>query len=198
MIHELKEQLISYLQPILDWMNSLGETGLFILAFTESSFFPIPPDFLYIPMILSGAQNPYMLALIASIGSVLGAVFGYGIGYFGGRPIIQFILGKHSETVLNKAEAFFEKYGSMAVLIAAFTPIPFKVFTLAGGMAKMPLLPFILYSSLGRAGRFFTVTFLLVNYGEIIMENFFKLSIVAAIIAVAATVIISMRSKKAH
>ncbi len=196
MLHELKEQLIGYLQPVLDWMSSLGEMGLFILAFTESSFFPIPPDFLYIPMILNGANNPYMLAFIASLGSVLGAIFGYGIGYFGGRPIIEFVLGKHSAAVLQKAEDFFSRYGSMAVLIAAFTPIPFKVFTLAGGLAKMPLIPFTLYSVLGRAGRFFAVTFLLVNFGEIIMENFFKLSLLVVLV-VLITVVFIKKSKSA-
>lgn len=184
-MHEIKEQIFHICAPFLDWCTSLGEIGLFLLAFIESSFFPIPPDFLYIPMILNGAVNPYTLAAVATCGSALGAVLGYYIGYLGGRPIAKLVLRKHGEALIERAEDFFSKYGSAAVLIAAFTPIPFKVFTIAGGMSKMNLFGFIAYSILGRGARFFTVTFLLVQFGEVIMENFFKLSLIVVLASVA-------------
>lgn len=177
MLHEVKEKLIELLQPVLDWCTALGEWGIFSLAFAESSFFPIPPDFLYIPMILNGHPHPYFLALVTSIGSVLGAIFGYYLGKYAGRGFINKLFGAKADPLITKAEKFFEKYGSVAVLLAAFTPLPFKVFTVTGGLANMPLIPFILYSIIGRAGRFFAVTYLLVNFGEVIMENFFKLSL---------------------
>jgi undecaprenyl-diphosphatase len=183
-MHELKGQLINFFAPFLDWCAHLGELGLFILALIESSFFPIPPDFLYIPMVLAGATNPYNLAGICTLGSVIGAVIGYYIGLWGGRPMTKLLLGKHADSAVAKAEDFFRQYGSAAVLIAAFTPIPYKVFTIAGGIAKMNLMSFILYSALGRGARFFAVTFLLVQFGEMIMKNFFKLSLVVVILGI--------------
>ena len=90
-LHQVKEFIYQVCNPFLDWCNSLGEVGLFSLAFVESAFFPIPPDFLYITMILKGATNPYFLALVASLGSVLGALLGYAIGIWGGRPIAQML-----------------------------------------------------------------------------------------------------------
>ena len=184
-MHELKEQIFHICQPFLDWCSSFGEIGLFVLALIESSVFPIPPDFLYIPMILNGASNPYALAAIATAGSALGAVIGYYIGLYGGRPVAKFFLGKLADTWIGRAEDFFGKYGSAAILIAAFTPIPFKVFTIAGGISKMNLFGFILYSIIGRGARFFTVTFLLVQFGEVIMENFFKISLIAVLASVS-------------
>lgn len=183
-MHEIKEQIFHLCAPFLDWCTSLGEVGLFILALIESSVFPIPPDFLYIPMILNGAVNPYTLAAIATVGSALGAILGYYIGLYGGRPVAKFFLGTLADTWIKRAEDFFAKYGTAAVLIAAFTPIPFKVFTIAGGMSRMNLFGFIVYSIIGRGARFFTVTFLLVQFGEVIMENFFKISLIAVLASV--------------
>jgi membrane protein YqaA with SNARE-associated domain len=181
-MHELKEQLINFFAPFLDWCMHLGELGLFILALIESSFFPIPPDFIYIPMILAGANNPYALAAICTAGSVIGAVVGYFIGLYGGRPVTKLLLGKYADIGVAKAEEFFRQYGSAAVLIAAFTPIPYKVFTIAGGIARMNIMSFTLYSIIGRGARFFAVTFLLVQFGEMIMKNFFKLSLVVVLL----------------
>lgn len=181
MLSSFKELILNFFQPFLDFLISFGEAGLFVLAFIESSFFPIPPDFLYIPMILGAHPHPYFLAFIASLGSVLGAVFGYYIGLYGGRPLALRLLGKKSILAINKAEKFFQEYGPLAILISAFTPLPYKVFTITGGIAKMNLFSFILFGLIGRSARFFTVTYLLVNFSELIMENFFKLSIFGAI-----------------
>jgi membrane protein YqaA with SNARE-associated domain len=195
MLSNLKTSLIDFFEPFLSFLASFGDWGLFVLSFIESSFFPIPPDFMYIPMILSGYKYPYLLALIASLGSVLGAVFGYYIGLYGGRPLAFGILGKKSLRAINKAEKFFKEYGSIAILIAAFTPIPYKVFTITGGIARMNLLSFIIYSIIGRAARFFAVTFLLVNFGELIMKNFFKLSLIGAFFLVLVFVFLKRSSK---
>ncbi len=185
-MHELKESEISFCEPLVNWFASLGEIGLFLLAFIESSFFPIPPDFLYITLILKGATNPYALALIATVGSTLGAVLGYGLGYFGGRPIILKMLGSKIEPTLAKAEKFFEDYGSLAMFIAAFTPVPFKVFTVTGGLSKMNLTGFVIYSFFGRAGRFFLFTYLFVKYGQVIIDNFIQITLGLGILAFVA------------
>lgn len=195
MLHDLKAQVITLCQPVLDFCTSLGEPGLFILAFMESSFFPIPPDFIYIPMLLNGAPKPYLLALICTVGSVLGALFGYAIGKYGGRPLAERMF-KHD--LIDKADAMFDRYGSMAVLIAAFTPVPYKVFTIAAGMSNMKKRPFVFYSILGRGGRFFVVTFLLIEFGQAIMENFFKftLVIVAVLLLALLAALFKAKSKK--
>ena len=188
MIHELKEQIITWCQPILDFCSSLGEFGLFMIAFMEASFFPIPPDFIYVPMILNGASSPYMLAFIATVGSVLGAVLGYIIGRFGGRPAAENVLGiiggkEKADMLLDKAEEFFSQYGPVAILLAAFTPLPFKVFTVAGGISRMNLSAFTLFSFLGRGGRFFAVTYILIHFGKGSMDNFFKMSLMVGGVA---------------
>ena len=182
MLDELKHNLVDLCQPVLDFCTSFGEFGLFTLAFMEASFFPIPPDFIYIPMILNGAPEPYTLAFIATVGSVLGAVMGYIIGRFGGRPMAQKVLGSKADSWLNKAESFFQEYGPVAIMIAAFTPIPFKAFTVSSGICKMNLGAFTFFSFLGRGGRFFAVTYLLLNFGKGSMEEFFKLSLAVVVV----------------
>lgn len=181
-MHELKQQVIELCAPILDWCTALGEPGLFILAFIEASFFLLPPELLLTPMVIREINDPYILAMVTTIGSVMGAVFGYYIGLFGGRPLALKMLSKKADFAINKAEAFFGKFGSAAILIAAFTPIPYKVFTITAGMCKMNIVSFILYSLLGRGSRYLIFTYLLVNYGEIVLENFFKYALIAAII----------------
>ena len=183
--------------PILDTVKETiieqGELGLFLLSFFESIFFPIPPDFMYIPMILGGYPNPYLLATLASIASVLGAVAAYAIAYFGGRSLVYKMSNKAISKYLGQVEEFFDKYGSISILLAAFTPIPFKVFTLSSGLAKMPFKQFILYSLIGRAGRFYLVSFLLVKFGENLMKNFFTYSLIAIPIAL---ILILIKFKK--
>ncbi len=184
-MHELKQVIYDFCAPMIDWFASLGELGLFIMAFIESAFFPIPPDFLYITLILKGASNPYALALIASVGSTLGTLLGYSIGYFGGRPLVLKILGAKIEPALAKAEKFFEDYGNVAMFIAAFTPVPFKVFTITGGLCRMNIIGFILYSFIGRSGRFFLFTYLFVKYGELILEHFVEITLGLGILIIA-------------
>lgn len=200
-MHELKEIVINFCEPMVNWFASLGELGLFILAFIESSFFPIPPDFLYITLILKGATNPYALALIATVGSTLGAILGYAIGYFGGRPIVLKMFGKKAEPLLAKSEKFFEDYGTLAMFIAAFTPVPFKVFTVTGGLCKMNLTGFIVYSFFGRAGRFFLFTYLFVTYGQIILDNFVNITLIGGALVFIAYFVwkfLNVKRKKLH
>lgn len=183
-MHELKEQIINFCMPLMDWCTNLGEPGLFFLAFIEASFFLLPPELLLTPMVIKGINDPYLLAAITTIGSVMGAILGYYIGLFGGRPIAIKVLGSKAEWAITKAEGFFARYGNVAILIAAFTPIPFKVFTITGGICRMNMTSFILYSLLGRGTRYMIFVYLLTRFGEIVLENFFKLALLGALIYV--------------
>lgn len=173
------------------WTLKWGRTkyatfSLFILAFAESSFFPIPPDVLLIAVTVSNRGKWWFYATVATIGSVLGAILGYYIGYavYGtvGEPIVQFYhLDKHFETV----RAAYENNAFLALFTAAFTPIPFKVFTVAGGLFQISLTDLILGSILGRAGRFFAVAFALRIFGKKVedtIEKYFNILSIAFII----------------
>lgn len=151
------------IRRIYEWVLGWAETpygvpALFLLAFIESSFFPIPPDVLLIALALSVPSKAFRFAAWCTVGSVLGGLFGYFIGYalwstfepyliphVFGRDKFDMVTGKYNE------------YGELAVFIAAFTPIPYKVFTIAAGVAKLNLLGFTGASIVGRAGRFFLV-----------------------------------------
>tara|TARA_B110000977_G_scaffold197934_1_gene281673 strand:+ start:1018 stop:1617 length:600 start_codon:yes stop_codon:yes gene_type:complete len=139
---------------------------LFILSVAESSFFPIPPDVMLIPMCLAQTNRAWRLALITTIGSVLGGVIGYLIGAhaFG---YIEPILGErgYMDSYLH-AVRWFEEWGFWAIFIAGFSPIPYKVFTIAAGGLNMALLPFVIASLIGRGARFYLLAFLIRVFGH--------------------------------
>jgi len=149
--------------------SPLGGVGLFILAFMESSFFPVPPDILLIVLTLQNPSNYLWLALICTIGSVLGALFGYGIGYVGEMFILKKIF---SEEKIQRTHALFHKYDYWAILIAAFTPLPYKVFTIAAGVFRIKIKGFIIASAIGRGVRFFIVALLTAKFGELMVKIF--------------------------
>jgi membrane protein YqaA with SNARE-associated domain len=107
-----------------------AEWALAIIAFAESSFFPVPPDLLMIPMAAARPENAFFFAFLCTLFSLLGGVFGYWIGQKGGQPILNRFIKR--ETVL-RVEGLFNRYDAWAIGIAGFTPIPYKVFTIASG-----------------------------------------------------------------
>jgi membrane protein YqaA with SNARE-associated domain len=139
-----------------------AEWALFFLAIAESSFFPIPPDLLLITMAVAEPMNSFWFALISSIGSVLGGCIGYGIGRYGGQPLLKRFV---KEEKIQHVETLFNRYDAWAIIIAAFTPIPYKVFTIASGAFNINFKTFILSSLIGRAGRFFLVATLFYFFG---------------------------------
>lgn len=181
---------MAWLQNIIEWSKEtflpLGWVGLFVVAFTESSFFPVPPDILLIPLCLVAPKFALLYALISTIGSVLGACFGYWIGLKGGRPILKKIAKRKTE----KVEKYFQKYGVWVVGIAGFTPIPYKIFTIASGVFKIDFKKMIIASIISRGGRFFLEAVFIMLFGEQIIwfiENYFGLFsflVVAGLIAV--------------
>ncbi len=141
------------------------------VSFIESSFFPIPPDVLMIPMILARPSRAWLIALVALVASVLGGLLGYAIGAFAFESIGQPILMS-----MGKADAMaefntrFNDFGFWAVLVAGVTPFPYKVITIMSGWTAMPLGTFVATSILARALRFFIVAALLWKFGPPVRE----------------------------
>ena len=170
---------------VLHWADTpYGVPALFLLAFAESSFFPIPPDVLLIALALARPKRALYFAAVCSIGSVLGGVAGYGIGYYFwdaiGQPIIDFY---HAQVAFDKVKLAYQDNAFIAVFTAAFTPIPYKVFTIAGGICEINLFrDLVLASALGRSLRFFIVAVLFFFFGPPIktfIDRYFELLTIA-------------------
>lgn len=174
-MHEIILQINQFFQ-------ALGLQGLAINAAIESCLpgFPLPPDFLLIAMDLAKPEKALLYALVCMIGSVSGGAFGYLLGYFGGRPLFNYLFRKNIDK-LNAVEKLYEKYGSIAVFFSAFSPIPYNIFTIASGILKMNFLKFLGVSILGRGGRFFIVSIVLMLFGETI-KQYLNLVIIAVTI----------------
>lgn len=131
------------------------------LSFAESSFFPIPPDVMLAPMSLARPDKAWRYAALTTLASVLGGFLGYAIGVFALELIEPLIREAGYWGKYEQAHAWFTKWGFWAVFIAGFSPIPYKLFTIAAGSLAMPLLPFFFASAIGRGARFFLVAGLL-------------------------------------
>jgi membrane protein YqaA with SNARE-associated domain len=132
------------------------------LSFAESSFFPIPPDVMLMPMSLAKPQRAMWFATLTTLASVLGGMAGYAIGYFALEWVAPLIEeGGRWAAAYSKASEWFHQWGFWAVLLAGFSPIPYKVFTISAGALAMAFVPFVLASAIGRGARFFLVARLL-------------------------------------
>ena len=144
-----------------------------LLSFAESSFFPVPPDVMLAPMCLATPTKAWRYALITTITSVLGGLFGYVIGATAFDVIQPHLQASHYWSAFQTAETWFKEWGVWAVFIAGFSPIPYKVFTIAAGALSMSILPFTIASLIGRGGRFFIVAGLM-KWGGANMESKLK------------------------
>jgi membrane protein YqaA with SNARE-associated domain len=173
-----------------DWLLEFGSFGLFIVSFMESSFFPIPPDVLMIPMGIANPDRAFWYAFLTTAGSVLGALLGWYIGKKVGRPILRYFI---KEEKIVKVEQYFEKYGAMAILIAGFTPIPYKVFTVFSGISRVKIPTLIIWSIIGRGARFFLEAAIIVALGDkampFIQENFAMLTAAVGGVAIVGYLI---------
>lgn len=161
------------MHEILTQMNNLfqnlGVQGLALNAFIESFFLVPPPDILLIAMDLAKPQRAMYYATICTIFSALGGVVGYLIGFWGGRPVFNFLFrNKHEQ--FDNVEKLYNKYGMIAVFFSAFTPIPYKIFTIASGILNMNFPQFLLASFIGRGLRFYLVSLVLMIFGETIKQ----------------------------
>ena len=145
---------------------------LAFISFIESSFFPIPPDIILIPMILAKRTKAFILASVCTVFSVLGGLFGYLIGFalFNSVGIILVSFYDMHEYIENLKD-YYNNYGVWFVLIAGFTPLPFKIITIASGLFQLNLIVFILCSFVARGCRFYLIAILLYLFGDAI-KNF--------------------------
>ncbi len=189
-------------KKLYDWVLSWAETpygswALFILAFSESSFFPIPPDVLLIALAVGKPEKSLKFALICSIGSVLGGILGYFIGWHFmsmlGEKIVAFYGLTEKVAYIG---SLYHQYDAWAVGIAGFTPIPYKVFTITAGAFKINFFIFLLASAVSRSLRFFLVGGLIYKFGphiQAFIDKYFNiLAVVFTILLVGGFVLIKM------
>jgi membrane protein YqaA with SNARE-associated domain len=158
-----------------------------LISFAESSFLPLPPDFLLVPMILAQPRRAWLIAAVCTITSVAGGYVGYAIGFFlfdaVGLPVLEFY------HMMDKYEAFkaaFAEWGAWIIVIKGLTPIPFKLVTIASGAAQFDLLTFTMASLVSRSLRFFLLAALLRRFGEPIRDFIERrLMLVTSMIAAA-------------
>ena len=152
---------------------------LFLVSFTESSFFPIPPDLLLIPMALASKTKAIFYAFICTIASVLGGLLGYAIGFFFynslGFYIVEFY---HLQNSFNIFENYYKEFGILIVLGAGITPFPYKFITIASGVFGLNIFLFIIVSIMGRGFRFYLIAILLYFFGDkikLIIDKYFNI-----------------------
>ena len=179
------------IRKLYDWTLSWAETkfalpALCFLSFIESSFFPIPPDPLLSALCFGKPKKGLIFATACTIASVLGGVLGYYIGYAFyeviGQPIVEFY---HKEDVFVSLQDTFKNHGFLAILVAAISPIPYKVFTIAAGVAQLDLMTLIVASVIGRGARFFFQAVLIFFFGDSIkkyLEKYLEIAMIVMLI----------------
>ncbi len=163
---------MKYLRRMYDWLINAASGPyalpvLLTVSFMESSFFPIPPDIMLIPMVLATPKKAWHIAGLATVASVIGGYFGYAIGFYGydliARPILDFYGYSHQFDVFK---GYYHEWGACIVFGAGITPFPYKVITIASGAVDLNLWVFGLASVAARGLRFFIVAWLLKRFGE--------------------------------
>ncbi len=183
---------------VMEWAHSpYGTWALFLIALAESSFFPVPPDVLLMALSISIPAKAFFYAAISSVGSVLGGVIGYFLGLAFMEAIGMPILNFYGATdKFDTIQTLYNEYDALAVMIAGFTPIPFKVFTIAAGACKINLFTFVVASLVSRSARFFIVGGLIYKFGEPVkgfIDKYFNvLTILFAVLLIAGFAVIRL------
>ena len=169
---------------------------LAIWAFAESTFFPIPPDIFLVTLSLANPAGALFYAFVTTISSVTGGMCGYFIGQKGGKPLLAKVA---HVGMVNLVRKYYQKHDALAVGIGAFTPIPYKVFTIAAGVFDLNFQRFILFSFLGRSGRFFLIGILIWIFGPMIkdfLNQYFELIVITfSLILVSGFVLFGIFTK---
>jgi len=200
------KKIFDYLRRLKAWVESYAEKpraqwALFFIAFVESSFFPIPPDVLLIAMAVIIPQKAFRYALICSAGSVLGGIFGYYIGWAAfetlGKPIIDFY---GAQGHYAQVQELYNEHAFWAIMAAGFTPIPYKVFTIAAGAFEVSLTTLVVASVISRSARFFLVAALFYFFGAPIkkfIDKYFEiLTVVFLVFLIGGFVVIRVFLQK--
>ncbi len=141
--------------------------ALVVVSFTESSFFLVPPDVLLIAMAVAKPNKAFYYAFVCTLFSVLGGIFGYFIGQYGFELVGQKLIEYYNyQDKFSYVQSLFTNYGSIAIFVAGFSPIPYKIFTITSGFVKLNLVLFIAVSFIARGLRFCLIAFLINRYGE--------------------------------
>src|SRR3954471_2650198 len=160
------------MRRLYDWVMRLAQHRyaipfMGVVSFAESSFFPIPPDVMLIPMVLANRQKAFTIAAVCTVCSVLGGLLGYAIGYYFFETLGAWVVNAYGmQAGLEKFRAQYAEWGIWVILIKGLTPIPYKVVTIASGAAHFDLFTFVWASIVTRGARFFIVAALLGKYGE--------------------------------
>lgn len=137
------------------------------VSFAESSFFPIPPDVMLVPMILARRDKAYLIATVCTVSSVLGGCLGYFIGYALLESVGQWLIALyHMQDKIADFQKLYGEYGTWLILLKGLTPIPYKLVTIASGIAHFPFALFVILSIVTRGARFFIIAALLKRFGE--------------------------------
>ena len=178
---------------VLDWSrHRYAERYLAALSFAESSFFPIPVDVMLAPMCMAERPRAWRYAGIATVFSVLGGAAGYAIGYLAFEAIEPWLAESRYWSAYETSRAWFDSYGFWAIFIAGFSPIPYKVFTIAAGVAALSFPGFMLASLIGRGARFFLVAGLVVLGGEKLESTLQKhVEVIGWVVVAIATAVIA-------
>lgn len=182
---------MEFIHGAVDWMLAWAASpyalvALFLFSFWDSSFFPLPPDPLLIAMAVARPDMALAYAAICTIASVMGAVLGYVIGNKGGRPLVKRLFSRKK---IEAAEGLYKRYDVWAVGAAAVTPIPYKVFTITAGVARLDFGRFMTASILGRGFRFFAVGAAVYIFGPSIqfaIDEYFELLTIAFLVLLVA------------
>ena len=136
------------------------------VSFAESSFFPIPPDVMLVPMILARREQAYLIATVCTVASVLGGIVGYAIGYFLWDTVGRWLIETYQlADRMGGLKALYDEWGAAVILIKGLTPIPFKLVTIASGFFKFNFPLFVILATITRGARFFLIAWLLKRYG---------------------------------
>ena len=204
LLRDLWLRLHETLSGLLHWVEEFAATpyggwALFVLAFAESSVFPIPPDILLIALCLGDPGSSFWFAAICSLGSVLGGMAGYALGYFGGRPLLYKMFPAES---IEWVESYYDRYNAWATGIAGLTPLPYKLVTISGGVFAIQFKIFVLASAISRSARFFAVAAVVYVFGDaakvFIEKHLNWLSIAFVILLVLGFWVISRSSRRAR
>ena len=197
--------MIDLYHRLSDWVVGFAGSDWAVLllalnSFTEAIFFPVPPDVLLIAVAVLDPGRAPLLAGVVTVSSVAGALVGHWLGLRWGRPLLHRIV---SPDKTERVESLFGRYGAWAILLAAFSPIPYKVFAILAGVLELDRRTFILASAIGRGARFFAIGILIFLYGEeiegFISDNFEMLTLAitaAALLALAIALALRLRRSR--
>ena len=192
---KFKKLIFSIIDNILKVSKNKNSVKLLsFFSFLESIIFPIPPDIFLIPIVLAKKNKWLFLGLLCTLFSVLGGMIGYMIGYFFWDLVGNYIINFYSaENEVNQLKEYFSKYGLFIILLAGFTPIPYKIFTIGSGLLSFNFFIFIICSIFARGLRFISLSYLVYKYGEkglsFVEKYFYKLTLFFLLILVLVFIV---------